>query len=101
MNKSAQALGRLGKGVPKNYSAAEIERRTQILAGINARKRKASKSKKPMTPQQAMNNFKLFTELSDRNTYEQYRGAVRELAELCLRLGIEGDDNHKINKKRK
>lgn len=39
MNKAAQALGRPVRGVPKNYSAAEIERRSKILAGINARKR--------------------------------------------------------------
>jgi hypothetical protein len=50
MNKAAQALGRLAKGVPKNYSAAEIERRSKILAGINARKRKASKAKKRRMP---------------------------------------------------
>jgi hypothetical protein len=50
MNKAAQALGRLGKGVPKNYSAAEIKRRSEILAGINDRKRKASKANKRRTP---------------------------------------------------
>ena len=50
MNKAAQALGRLAKGVPKNYSAAEIERRSKILAGINARKRKASNAKKRRMP---------------------------------------------------
>lgn len=50
MNKAAQALGRLANGVPKNYSAAEIERRSKILAGINARKRKASKAKKRRMP---------------------------------------------------
>ena len=27
MNQSAQALGRLGKGRPKNFSKAELERR--------------------------------------------------------------------------
>lgn len=48
MNKAAQALGRLARGVPKNYSAAEIERRSKILAGINARKRaKAKKRRMP------------------------------------------------------
>ncbi len=51
-----------------------------------------------MTPQQAMNNFNLFLELSERNTYEQYRGAVREIAETCLALGIQGDDSHPIIK---
>lgn len=45
-----------------------------------------------MTPQQAVNNFKLFTELSPRNTYEQYRAAVLELATLCASMGIAGDD---------
>lgn len=48
MNKAAQALGRLARGVQKNYSAAEIERRSKILAGINARKRaKAKKRRMP------------------------------------------------------
>jgi len=48
MNKAAQALGRLAKGVPKNYSAEEIARRSKILAGINARKRaKAKKRRMP------------------------------------------------------
>lgn len=48
MNKAAQALGRLAAGKPKNYSAAEIERRSKILAGINARKRaKAKKRRMP------------------------------------------------------
>jgi hypothetical protein len=32
MNRAAQALGRRAKGVPKNYSAAEIERRKKRLA---------------------------------------------------------------------
>lgn len=48
MNKAAQALGRLARGVPKNYSAEEIARRSKILAGINARKRaKANKRRMP------------------------------------------------------
>ncbi len=50
MNKAAQALGRMAKGVPKNYGAEEIARRSKILAGINARKRKASKAKKRRMP---------------------------------------------------
>lgn len=50
MNKAAQALGRLAKGKPKNYSAEEIARRSKILAGINARKRKAAKAKKRRMP---------------------------------------------------
>jgi len=36
------------------------------------------KKKTPMTPQQAVNNFKMFLELSPRNSYEEYRAAVRE-----------------------
>lgn len=48
MNKAAQALGRLAKGKPKNYSAEEIARRSKILAGINDRKRaKAKKRRMP------------------------------------------------------
>ncbi len=50
MNKAAQALGRLARSVPKNYSAGEIARRSKILAGINARKRKVSKLKKRRMP---------------------------------------------------
>lgn len=46
MNKAAQALGRLARGVPKNYSAAEIERRSKILADINARKREKPKKRR-------------------------------------------------------
>ena len=32
MNKAAQSLGRLAKGVPKNYTAAELARRKKRLA---------------------------------------------------------------------
>lgn len=46
MNKAAQALGRLAKGKPKNYSAEEIARRSKILAGINARKRAKAKKRR-------------------------------------------------------
>lgn len=50
---------------------------------------------KPLTPQQAINNFKLFLELSfTRNDFSTYVQAVRELADTCIKLGIEGDDNH-------
>jgi len=45
MNKAAQALGRLARGVPKKFSAAEIERRSKILARINARRAKCKKRK--------------------------------------------------------
>jgi hypothetical protein len=41
MNLAAQALGRLAKGRPKHYSAAEIERRTRMLLAANARWRAA------------------------------------------------------------
>lgn len=51
MNKAAQALGRLAKGKPKNYSAEEIARRSKILEGINARKR--AKEKKRRMPNDA------------------------------------------------
>ena len=50
MNKAAQALGRLARGVPKNYSAAEIARRSKILAAVNARKRTESKARKRRMP---------------------------------------------------
>ena len=50
MNKAAQALGRLAWGVPKNYSAEEIARRSKIIAAVNERKRKASKAKKRRMP---------------------------------------------------
>jgi hypothetical protein len=42
MNKAAQSLGRLARGVPKNYSRAEIARRTKRLAEAR-KKRFASK----------------------------------------------------------
>ena len=41
-----------------------------------------------MTPQQAINNFRLLTELSPRNTYEQYQAAVQEIANTMMRAGI-------------
>jgi hypothetical protein len=50
---SGYECGRLARGVPKNYSAAEIERRSKILAGINARKRKkAKRAGRPNAPDQ-------------------------------------------------
>ena len=50
MNKAAQALGRLARGVPKKFSAEEIARRRKLMAEINERKRKASKSRKRRMP---------------------------------------------------
>lgn len=38
MNRAAQALGRRAKGVPKNYTAAELERRTKRLALARAKR---------------------------------------------------------------
>lgn len=57
MNKDAQALGRLARGKPKNYSAEEIARRSKILEGINARKRaKAKKGRMPNDQAQPRGN---------------------------------------------
>jgi hypothetical protein len=44
MNHAAQALGRLAKGVPKQFSSAELERRKKRLA--EARANRWLKSKK-------------------------------------------------------
>jgi hypothetical protein len=38
MNRAAQALGRLAKGVPKKFSAAELARRKKLLS--EARKKR-------------------------------------------------------------
>lgn len=38
MNKNAQALGRLGKGIPKKYSKDELDRRKIRL--VEARKKR-------------------------------------------------------------
>lgn len=50
MNKAAQSLGRLAKGVPKNFTPDELERRRSRMAAINDRKRNASKAKKRRMP---------------------------------------------------
>ena len=50
MNKAAQSLGRLAKGVPKNFSADELKRRRKRIVAINERKRKASKATKRRMP---------------------------------------------------
>lgn len=44
MNPAAQALGRLARGKPKHYSAAEIARRTARLAEWRERQRAASQA---------------------------------------------------------
>lgn len=38
MNKAAQALGRLAKGKPKNYSSAELARRKKRLAEVRLKR---------------------------------------------------------------
>jgi hypothetical protein len=38
MNRAAQALGRLARGVPKSYTPAELERRKQRLALARAKR---------------------------------------------------------------
>jgi hypothetical protein len=38
MNRNASALGRLAKGKPKKYSAAEINRRTALLKKARAKR---------------------------------------------------------------
>lgn len=43
MNRAAQALGRLARGVPKTFSAAEITRRRKLMEKLN-RRRKARKT---------------------------------------------------------
>ena len=39
MNKYAQALGRLAKGIPKNYSPEERKRRSDWMKSLNKRGR--------------------------------------------------------------
>jgi len=46
MNKAAQALGRLARGKPKNFSAAEIERRKKRLADGRVKRLEMLKSSK-------------------------------------------------------
>ena len=38
MNRAAQALGRLAKGVPKSYTPSEIEARTKRLVEARAKR---------------------------------------------------------------
>lgn len=42
-NQKAAALGRMGKGVPKNYTPAEREKRREQMKKINARKKAKKK----------------------------------------------------------
>lgn len=52
--------------------------------------------KSPLTPQQALANFTLLTELSERNSYEDYRSAVNEIVDTVHEHGILGDDAHPL-----
>ena len=51
MNKAAQKLGRMGKGIPKSFSPAELEKRRARMEAINERKRikKAEIAKNDLT----------------------------------------------------
>lgn len=44
----------------------------------------------PITPEQALNNFRLLLELSPDNTYQEYRSAVQEIASCMIERGIKG-----------
>lgn len=46
-------------------------------------------AKKPLTVKEALHHFTLLIELSDRNSYEDYRSAVREIAQNAINRGIE------------
>lgn len=43
---------------------------------------------KPITPKQALANFRLLLELSPRNSYTAYREAVQEITRAVLERGI-------------
>ena len=49
MNRASQALGRLAKGIPKNFSVAERARRKALLALARA-KRWPAKAKNEIQP---------------------------------------------------
>lgn len=38
MNRAAQKLGRLGKGKPKNFSKAELKRRSERMTELNQKR---------------------------------------------------------------
>lgn len=46
MNKAAQALGRLGAGKPKNFSAAELRKRAARMNALNALRKQNAERKK-------------------------------------------------------
>ena len=39
VNKAAQILGRMGRGIHKNYSKEEIAKRTERIQAVNAKRR--------------------------------------------------------------
>jgi hypothetical protein len=45
MNKAASALGKLARGIPKNFTPAELARRTALLAAVNRRRKAANKKR--------------------------------------------------------
>lgn len=47
-----------------------------------------TKTKPAITPAQALNNFRLLTELSNKNTHAVYRGSVNEICQEVLSRGI-------------
>jgi len=46
VNKAAQQLGRLAKGVPKTLSPAALEQRRKNFAALNAARKKAARRKR-------------------------------------------------------
>jgi hypothetical protein len=48
-NPAAVALGKMAKGIPKNFSSSERARRRKLMAGINARRQKQSAQRKLKT----------------------------------------------------
>lgn len=52
---------------------------------------------KPITPAQALNNFRLLRELSGRNSYADYRASVNEIADAVLSAGIAPDADAMLN----
>ncbi len=45
MNRAAQALGRLARGIPKNYTSAELSERTKRLKEARAKRWAGHKKK--------------------------------------------------------
>ncbi len=39
MNKAAQAMGRLGRGIPKNFTNAELQKRRARMDKVNEKRR--------------------------------------------------------------